>query len=221
MTQSPPEAPSKTSLPVSDRVGLETAGRREQNKANNRQAILDAARIVFSEQGYGATTVRDIIRRTGLASGTFYNYFKSKEDVFEALMDRSALAVRPRLKEVRAHAGSFAEFIEGMVRVYFEFCVADQGDYSMMRSNSGHLRVRMDTAEVLAGFAELQQDIEEAVASGLAPDVDADYLTASIVGIAFEVAERMLARDPVDVDGATRFATRLILNGVLGAANPK
>ncbi|MGF1457385.1 MAG: TetR/AcrR family transcriptional regulator [Alphaproteobacteria bacterium] len=201
-----------------DGAGPEARGRREQNKATNRQAILDAAKRVFSEQGYGATTVRDIIRGTGLASGTFYNYFKSKEEVFEALMDQNALAVRPQLKEVRAGAPSFAVFLEGMFRTFFTFCASDQGRYDVLRSNAGHLRVRMDTREVLAGFDELQQDIEAAVASGLAPNIDADYLTAAIVGVAFELADRMLARDPVDVEGATRFATRLILDGVVAVA---
>ncbi len=192
----------------------EGQGRREQNKATNRQAILDAAKKVFSDQGYGATTVRDIIRGTGLASGTFYNYFKSKEEVFEALMDQNALTVRPQLRQVRAEAATFAAFLEGMFRTFFTFCANDQDRYGVLRSNAGHLRVRMDTREVLAGFDELKQDIELAVATGLAPDIDADYLTASIVGVAFELADRMLERDQADVEGATQFATRLILNGV-------
>jgi AcrR family transcriptional regulator len=76
-------------------------GRREQTKAQNRQLILDAARNVFAELGYGAATVRDIIRATPLASGTFYNYFKSKEEVFQAIQDESALRIRPRLHEQR------------------------------------------------------------------------------------------------------------------------
>ena len=50
-------------------------GRRERTKQANRAAILDAARDVFAEIGYGAATVRDVIRRTGLAAGTVYNYF--------------------------------------------------------------------------------------------------------------------------------------------------
>ena len=49
-------------------------GKRAQNQLQNRQAILTAAREVFAEVGYEAASVRDIIGRTGLASGTFYNY---------------------------------------------------------------------------------------------------------------------------------------------------
>ena len=73
-------------------------GKRERTKVANRQAILDAARAVFGELGYEAATVRDIIRRTGLASGTFYNYYKSKEEVFDALADDGARRFRPILR---------------------------------------------------------------------------------------------------------------------------
>src|ERR1051325_9333576 len=64
-------------------------GKRERNKAQNRAEILDAAREVFTELGYDAATVRDIIRKTRLASGTFYNYFPDKESVFRALLQES------------------------------------------------------------------------------------------------------------------------------------
>jgi len=69
------------------------SGRREVNWKNNRDAILDAGRDVFAEIGYGGTTVRDIIRRTNLASGTFYNYFDSKEAVFNSLSDQGCAAI--------------------------------------------------------------------------------------------------------------------------------
>src|ERR1044071_2209561 len=89
----------------------EPLGKREQTKLQNRELILAAARQVFAELGFGATTVRDIIRATPLASGTFYNYFKSKEEVYQALRDEEALAVRPRLARARAAAGDAQEFI--------------------------------------------------------------------------------------------------------------
>ena len=56
-------------------------GKREATKAANRAAILAAAREVFGELGFGAASVRDIIRRTDLAAGTFYNHFPDKESL--------------------------------------------------------------------------------------------------------------------------------------------
>ena len=74
----------------------------------------------------------------------------------------------------------------------------------------------MDTPEVIAGFGELRDDIELAVAKGLFPSVDADYLMAAIVGVAFEVAERLLQREPHDPVAAAEFATALFIGGVRG-----
>jgi AcrR family transcriptional regulator len=196
------------------RPGTKSAGKREQTKAQNRHIILQAAHQVFAELGYGATTVRDIIRATPLASGTFYNYFKSKEEVFQAIQDESALRIRPRLHEERAKARTIEEFISGTFRTFFEYVAGDEANFRAIRRNTDTLRVRMDTAEVIAGFEELRIDLEHAIAQGMFPPIDADYLMAAIVGVAFEMAERMLRREQPDIEDAARFATALFMNGV-------
>ena len=190
------------------------SGLREQTKLQNRQTILEAARRIFAELGYGATTVRDIIRATPLASGTFYNYFKSKEEVFQAIQDESALRIRPRLKEERAKAGSIEEFISRSFQTFLEFVAGDVQNFRALSRNADTLRVRMDTPEIIAGFDELRADIEAAIAKGFFPPVDADYLMAALVGVAFEIAERMLSRTPPDPAAAAAFATALFLGGV-------
>ncbi len=189
-------------------------GKREETKASNRQAIIDAARRVFAELGYGATTVRDIIRATELASGTFYNYFKSKEEVFQALQDETALRVRPRLRAERIRARTFEEFISGSFRTFFDFVKNDHTTFATMRRNPEMQRVRIDTPEVIAGFDELRLDLEAAIGNGVMPDVDPDLLMAAIVGVAFEVANHMIARDDLGADDAAKFATALFLGGV-------
>ncbi|MDE1939897.1 MAG: TetR/AcrR family transcriptional regulator [Alphaproteobacteria bacterium] len=189
-------------------------GKREQTKVQNRQLILDAARQVFAELGYGATTVRDIIRATPLASGTFYNYFKSKEEVFQAIRDEVAIAIRPRLHEERMKAKTVEEFISCSFRTFFEYVSDDRVNFRAIRHSADSTRVRMDTPEVIAGFEELRTDIESATAKGLFPPVDADYLMAAIVGVAFELGERMLEREPQDPVAAAEFATALFMGGL-------
>lgn len=191
-----------------------TRGKREETKASNRQAIVDAARRVFARLGYGATTVRDIIRETELASGTFYNYFKSKEEVFQALQDETALRVRPRLRAERIRARTFDEFISATFRTFFDFVRSDQNAFATMRQQQDMLHVRIDTPEVLAGFDELRADLEIAIRNGVMPDADPDLLMASMVGVAFEVAGQLVQRADLSVDEAARFATALFLGGV-------
>ncbi len=188
-------------------------GKRERTKTANRDSILVAAREVFTKLGYGATTVRDIIRATDLASGTFYNYFKSKEEVFQAIQDENALRVRPRLRAERIRARSVEEFISGSFRTFFDYIATDRQTFAVIRRNADTMRVRMDTPEIIAGFDELRLDIIKAIEDGIFPPVDANYLMAALVGVAFEVGEHMLTREPVDTRAAADFATALFLGG--------
>ena len=50
--------------------------------------ILEAARHIFARLGYAATNVEDIAKEAGMAKGTVYLYFKSKEEVFGAVLAR-------------------------------------------------------------------------------------------------------------------------------------
>ena len=104
-----------------------TAGRRELTKTQNRETILLAARQVFAELGFATATVRDIIRATPLASGTFYNYFKSKEEVYQALRDEQALRLRPRLREARLAATTAQEFFQASFAAFFAFVAGSIG----------------------------------------------------------------------------------------------
>ena len=79
-------------------------GKREATKAANRAAIVAAAREVFADIGFGAASVRDIIRRTDLATGTFYNYFPDKEAVLVEILDETAGEIRERVRAARRGA---------------------------------------------------------------------------------------------------------------------
>ena len=193
--------------------GPRAGGKRAAVKEHNRRIILDAARRVFAELGYGATTVRDIIRATPLASGTFYNYFRSKEQIFEALRDETALKLRPVLREARLKAQSADAFLAATFGPCFTHVAANHAGV-VQRPQAVHVRV--DTPEVLAGFEELHQDVLAAIQRGLFPVADAEYITAAIVGIGFELAEAMQKREKPDPEGTTRFATQLLLAGLAG-----
>lgn len=198
-------------------LSQEADGRRKRLKHANRQAILEAARGVFARTGYEATTVRDIIRETKLASGTFYNYFKSKEEVFHALASSSAARFRPFLRDVREKTDGFEAFICGAYQAYFQFLSDENSEaISMGTPHMALIGVRVDTPEMQAVFEEIRGDIEDMLALGDPKLVDTEYLAAAAIGIARDVGDHMLQRRPVDVDGATEFATALLLSGITG-----
>ena len=192
----------------------ERSGRREQNKAENRIALLKAARAVFAEMGAGAASVRDIVRRTDLASGTFYNYFKDKDEIFEAVVGELTGDLLKRHRQGRGQARTAEEFLRRHYAVYFDFLVEDPELLAMARKNFTAIRTLLDKPDVRALAMALNEDIRAAIARGILPNVDVSYLAASLAGVAFEVSVVMVARDPVDPAGATEFATKLMLGGL-------
>lgn len=61
---------------------------------HRRVQILESARRVFGARGYVGSRVEDIIATAGIARGTFYLYFKSKRDVFDAILDDLFVLIR-------------------------------------------------------------------------------------------------------------------------------
>lgn len=192
-------------------------GKREETKRANRQAILDAARAVFGDMGFEGATVRDIIRHTNLSVGAFYNYYRSKEEVYEALAEDGAERFRPILRAQYENAGDFEGFVRAAVYAFFRFSLEEHEAWRLQRPQAA--RVRIDGPAQRAVFDEVKAVLTDGVARGLAPAVDADYLAAACIGIAREVCEQMIERQPVDIDAATDFVVRMILGGV--AALPR
>lgn len=62
-----------------------------------KEEILDAAMALFLTKGYDKTSVSDIVKRVNVAQGLFYYYFKSKEEVFQAVMEKLARQLSERL----------------------------------------------------------------------------------------------------------------------------
>jgi AcrR family transcriptional regulator len=193
----------------------ENSGKREQNKARNRAVILEAAREVFVHPGYDAATVRDIVAKTRLAPGTFYNYFPDKRSVLVALMNEAASEGTARARDARARASNLEELVYFGFRAYFEFVVSDPTTFELMRRNASTLRsLGLDETGFATGIAELHADLAQAVKSGRLPEIPLQYVAPAVAAIAFEIGAAMAASEPPDVEGATAFCSELCLGGI-------
>jgi AcrR family transcriptional regulator len=196
-------------------------GKRDQNKAANRAAILEAAREVFLEQGYDAVTIRDVIRRTALASGTFYNYFRTKEEVLRALVEDHVQDLTAELRRVRGAARSLDEFVHGAYLAAFTRIAQDPVLYRLMLRNEAAVRLLYEDAVMGLSTQALRDDIRDAIRRGIMPRLDADYLAAAFFGAGYEMG-RILAESPQkDPAAAAAFATRLFLGGVHAFASDR
>jgi len=195
-------------------TALPAGGRRERTKAANRAAILAAGRDVFSAHGYDAAGVRDIVRRTDLASGTFYNYFPDKDSIFRAIVEDTAAEARRRVRAARLRATDPDSFVEGSFHAFFEFIASDPATFAFLRRNLGTIREQFEDAVLPAGIGELEDDLRAAIDRGALPAVDIAYCAHAMIAVGLELGQQLLERSPPDVEGATRFASALFTGGL-------
>ena len=154
------------------------------------------------------------MRRTDLASGTFYNYFPDKDAVFRALVEETGVEARRRVRAARRSARTAEEFVESGYRAFFAFIVEDPARFAFMRSNLETIRARFGEAVLPAGTAELAEDLRAAIAAGHLQPVDVEYCAHAMVAVGLELGARLAERSPPDVEGATAFASGLFLGAL-------
>ena len=100
-------------------------GKREQSSRNvrplkskgmaTRAAILDAAHEVFKDTGYYGSSISEISRRCGVSMGTFYHYFKNKEQVFLELSEEIIARFRKRAESSPPGDHQFRERLRSVI----------------------------------------------------------------------------------------------------------
>ncbi|MDZ7894567.1 MAG: TetR/AcrR family transcriptional regulator [Sphingobium sp.] len=138
-----------------------------------RRAILDAAAAEFSEHGYHDGSISGITRRAGVALGSFYTYFDSKDAVFRALVRDMSGQVRdyvtPRIAGAKDQIDaerlgllSYLEFARAHKEIYRIVDEAEFVDYTAYRehyeSTVGRIAARLKTA---AQRGEVRADVGE------------------------------------------------------------
>jgi TetR/AcrR family transcriptional repressor of cmeABC operon len=85
-----------------------------------RQSIEEAAYELFLDQGYSATSMRQIAKRTGIALGGIYNHYKGKEDIFEAIIiDKHPYRkLLPAILEARGETAD--EFVHNVMSIIMD-----------------------------------------------------------------------------------------------------
>ena len=141
-------------------------------------------------------TVRDIVRRTDLASGTFYNYFPDKEAVLRTLVDEIAVEARAASAPRGAAATTRGVRRATATAPTSSSWPEDPSTFALMRRNAGTIRALFDEPVIGAGISELRADLEAGVAAGALPPHDIELMAAAMVGAASRSAWRCSSGAP-------------------------
>lgn len=119
---------------------------RTKRGERTRAALIDAAAAEFGEKGFHATGITDITRRAGVALGSFYTWFDSKEAIFRAVVadmsGRVRDAVAPRLAGVEGalarEAAALAAFLEVVARERLLYRIIDEAEFVAPDAHRAH-----------------------------------------------------------------------------------
>jgi AcrR family transcriptional regulator len=172
--------------------------RNERRRAQTRARLLAAARKLFATRGFEQTTIRDVARDADTALGSFYNYFRTKEDVLAALLEEVLEQHLELLEQRQRQADDVAERVS----------IAHRHLLATVRSDPewGWLLVRLDVEHrilehVLAESAMC--DLRDGIDTGRFAVTDADVALQASGGALLAVMHAALRGVlPAGYDGA-------------------
>lgn len=183
-----------------------------------RSSLVAAARVVFARDGYVDARIADISVEADVAAGSFYTYFTSKQEIFEAVFDEvQEEMLHPRMGETDVPA-DVVTAIEANNRAYLD----------LYRSNAAMMAVIEQVATVDEAFRQMRlkrsrafvdrnaRSITRLQKLGLAdPELDAEVAAKAISGMVSRLAyATYVLEDPVPFDVLVFTTTRLWLNAL-------
>lgn len=191
--------------------------RREQRRA----LILDAAIRCFSDSGYHKTHVSDIITAAGVARGTFYLYFESKNAIFQELLDDLLTELRAHINGVDTYPGAPPVYDQllAVVRQILDLAARNRALASIILREA--VGLDDETERKLGTFYDtlhtyIRESLENGQAMGLLRELDTDIVATCVLGSIRQVLYRELVHkteDDIDLD---RLAAAILRYNTIG-----
>jgi len=192
----------------------------DEEKEHRRQTILAAAKRVFSEKGYAATTIADVARAAELSYGTIYWYFDSKEELFDALMDTGEDALRNRILSALDAAGpaDLETALRTSVRATFEHFEIDRDAARLLFRDSYALGGQFERhlLNIYEGFIDdLEATIVAGQRDGVIRDAPARMVAFALAALIGQLAYRRITTDDgLSAADLADFVVNLVMDGL-------
>jgi AcrR family transcriptional regulator len=150
---------------VASTGGRRPAGPAKPNRAEKarltRERLFEAARELVGEEGYAETTIAKITSRAGIAQGTFYNYFESRQDILDQLLPTLGEDLLAFIRERVGQERDPVSRERTRLRAFFDFLVENPPFYRILNE-----------AEMFAprGFRRHMENMSKSYRQALARD---------------------------------------------------
>lgn len=179
-----------------------------------RKAILTAAERVIGTRGFNDASIGHITSEAGVAQGTFYIYFKSKDEVFHELVLEMGRLVRRELSEATRDIENRLDAEKAGLKAFLEFVRAHPDLYRIVQEA---LFVDQDAYNAYyKAFSEgYRMGLQAAADAGQIKPGDADTRAWALMGISRSLGERLVIwGDQTPIDEIVETTHDLIVNGL-------
>ncbi|MCP5116381.1 MAG: TetR/AcrR family transcriptional regulator [bacterium] len=193
-----------------------------KRKDARRRHLLATATRLFADHGYHAATVPMIVGDAGSSTGSFYFYFRNKEDIFAAVLEGIGERLAAALNEATGKLDDPLERMRAAVEALFLFLATSPGEARILIVESSGLSNRLGQIRrrILDSHAMSVQKALAALAGRLGP-LDAAIAARCWVGAVYEAARYWLETPPEQRSPAAEAARTVALFNLraIGAPN--
>ena len=155
---------------------------RTERGTRTRARLLDAAEKVFAELGYHDASIVKITDAAGVAQGTFYLYFKGKQEIFDELVEDLNRRVRHAMSEASARGGNRIESERLGFQAFFRFTAEHPALYRIIRQAEfvSPKALRMHYTRIVEGYIA---GLDKARSNGEITELDTEVAAWALMGI--------------------------------------
>ncbi|WP_281496152.1 TetR/AcrR family transcriptional regulator [Marivita sp. S6314] len=173
--------------------------------AATRLALINAARMLFSEKGYAETSTPEIVKAAGVTRGALYHHFEDKIALFRAVVTEEYIAVANEITATsKAHPGTAIDALKQGGRGYLK-AMQDKGRVRIMLLDGPAVLGQLELAQIDQDTSgdTLRQGLHGAMQAGQIKTLPLDALTVQLSALfdraALAVAEGDDPQDHLDV----------------------
>jgi TetR/AcrR family transcriptional regulator len=211
---------------------MSTLARREKEKLQRRNDILEAAEELFDEKGFESATIAEIARKTELSKGTIYLYFQSKDELLLAVCVKGIAGFREELEDAARRKRGLENKIKTVYLAYIEFFLEVPHVFRVLhdtfterlRSNLSQDAINLINWTIVEAVRFGSQFVQQGIDSGLfRADVDPYAFSVVAWQLATSLIDLAILNDPgvIDRDSLEEMFSRsieLLLDGLKAKA---
>ena len=199
-----------------------TTRKMAERKEARRQGLLAAAIGIFGRKGFHATTVPMIVRAAKSSVGSFYFYFRNKEDAFAAALEALGRQIASAIADAVLSAGpDVLAQMSAAVKALVRFLAENPEEARILIVESSGLGKRLEAVRRRV-IESHTQGVEQALdaAKDRLPAMDTAITASCWVGAVYEAVFRWLASAPLDRPSAEQLAGAIAAFNLRGIGVP-